>query len=119
MHGETGLGWIVMNLHSAQRRSDFPGISFARLPTARSFSHAENYVAGDWPSRWMTFLRREVEALVRKKHGENYLNDRQVKTELAHINRELRRLKNTDCSVGRAEIKTDCPPPKSDGISRP
>jgi len=54
MHGETDLGWIVMNLHSAQRRSDFPRISFARLPTARSFSHAENYVAGDWPSRWRT-----------------------------------------------------------------
>jgi len=65
---------------------------------------------------WLTFLRREVEALVRKKHGENYLNDRQVKTELAHINRELRRLKNTDCSVGRAEIKTDCPPRKVMGF---
>jgi len=65
---------------------------------------------------WVTLLRREVEALVRKKHGENYLNDRQVKTELAHINRELRRLKNTDCSVGRAEIKTDCPPRKVMGF---
>ena len=41
---------------------------------------------------WLRLLRREVEALVRKKHGENYLKDRQAKTELAHINRELRRL---------------------------
>jgi len=42
---------------------------------------------------WLRLLRREVEALVRKKHGENYLKDRQAKTELARINRELKRLK--------------------------
>jgi len=43
---------------------------------------------------WLRLLRREVEALVRKKHGNRYLKDRQSKTELAHINRELKRLKN-------------------------
>ncbi len=42
---------------------------------------------------WLRLLRREVEALVRRKHGDNYLKDRQSKTELARINRELRRLK--------------------------
>jgi hypothetical protein len=42
---------------------------------------------------WLRLLRREVEALVSKKHGQNYLKDRQVKTELTHINRELKRLK--------------------------
>ena len=42
---------------------------------------------------WLRLLRREVEALVRKKHGNNYLKDRQSKTELARINRELKRLK--------------------------
>jgi hypothetical protein len=42
---------------------------------------------------WLRLLRREVEALVRKKHGNNYLRDQQAKTELARINRELRRLK--------------------------
>ena len=42
---------------------------------------------------FLRLLRREVEALVKKKHGDNYLNDRKAKTELAHINRELRRLK--------------------------
>jgi len=43
---------------------------------------------------WLRLLRREVQALVRKKHGQVYLNDRQSKTELAHINRELKRLKS-------------------------
>ena len=42
---------------------------------------------------WLRLLRREVEALVRKKHGNNYLRDQQAKTELARINRELKRLK--------------------------
>ena len=41
----------------------------------------------------LRLLRREVEALVKKTHGSAYLKDRQAKTELARINRELRRLK--------------------------
>jgi hypothetical protein len=42
---------------------------------------------------WLRLLRCEVEALVREKHGNDYLKDRQANTELARINRELRRLK--------------------------
>lgn len=42
---------------------------------------------------WLRLLRREVEGLVRRKHGDNYLKDRQSKAELARINRELKRLK--------------------------
>lgn len=42
---------------------------------------------------WLRLLRREVEALVRKKHGNDYLMDRQSKAELVRINRELKRLK--------------------------
>ena len=42
---------------------------------------------------WLRLLRREVEMLVRKRHGANYLRNRQAKTELARINRELKRLK--------------------------
>ena len=42
---------------------------------------------------FLRLLRREVEALVKKKHGAAYLKDQQAKTELARINRELKRLK--------------------------
>src|SRR5712692_7346067 len=42
---------------------------------------------------WLRLLRREVEALVSKKHGDNYLKDQQAKTKLARIDRELKRLK--------------------------
>ena len=42
---------------------------------------------------WLRLLRREVEALVKKKHGEGYLKEQRTTAELAHINRELKRLK--------------------------
>lgn len=42
---------------------------------------------------WLRLLRREVEALVKKKHGGDYLKGLQAKTELGGINRELKRLK--------------------------
>jgi len=44
-------------------------------------------------SPFLRLLRREVEALVEKKHGGNFLKARQAKTELARVNRELKRLK--------------------------
>ena len=42
---------------------------------------------------FLRLLRREVEALVKKKYGDNYLKDQQGKAELTRINRELKRLK--------------------------
>jgi hypothetical protein len=42
---------------------------------------------------WLRLLRREVEALVKRKHGANHLKEQQAKTELVRINRELKRLK--------------------------
>lgn len=42
---------------------------------------------------YLRLLRREVEGLVKAKHGATFLQDQQTKTELGRINRELRRLK--------------------------
>ena len=42
---------------------------------------------------FLRLLRREVETLVKRKHGDDYLKDQQAKTELARVNRELKRLK--------------------------
>jgi len=42
---------------------------------------------------FLRLLRREVEALVKKKHGDQYLKAQQAKTELARITRELKRLR--------------------------
>jgi hypothetical protein len=42
---------------------------------------------------WLRLLRREVEALVKKKHGDNYLKDQRARTELAGINRKLKQIR--------------------------
>jgi hypothetical protein len=42
---------------------------------------------------FLRLLRRELEALVKKKHGADFLKERQTNTELAQINREVKRLK--------------------------
>jgi hypothetical protein len=42
---------------------------------------------------WLRLLRREVEALVSAQHGDQYLLERQARTELARVNRELKQLR--------------------------
>jgi len=75
-----------------------------------AFSRPHSAVNGSiYGNPWLRLLRREVEALVRKKHGENYLKDRQVKTELAHINRELRRLKTQVARLEERKSKLIAP----------
>ena len=54
---------------------------------------------------WLRLLRREVEALVKEKYGANYLKDRQAKTELARINRELKRLKSQIAALEERKSK--------------
>jgi len=42
---------------------------------------------------WLRLLRREVEDLVSTRHGERYLRERQARTELKRVNRELKQLR--------------------------
>jgi hypothetical protein len=42
---------------------------------------------------WLRLLRREVEDLVSTRHGERYLRERQARTELQRVNRELKQLR--------------------------
>jgi chromosome segregation ATPase len=42
---------------------------------------------------WLRLLRREVEELVRSRNGEVYLRERQARTELSRVNRELKQLR--------------------------
>jgi hypothetical protein len=42
---------------------------------------------------WLRLLRREVEALVKDKHGDDYLKVRQAKMELDDIHRKLKQLR--------------------------
>ena len=54
---------------------------------------------------FLRLLRREVEALVKKKHGADYLKAQQAKTELARINRELKRLKTQIAALEERKSK--------------
>ena len=63
---------------------------------------------------WLRLLRREVEALVKKKHGDDYLKVQQAKTELAGINRKLKQMK-TQVAVleeRKAKLMADGAPEK-------
>jgi hypothetical protein len=42
---------------------------------------------------WLRLLRREVEDLVSTRHGERYLRERQARSELKRVNRELKQLR--------------------------
>ena len=61
---------------------------------------------------FLRLLRREIEVLVTKKYGKNYLKDRQAKTELAGINRNLRRLKRQIADLEKRKSKLLVAPQK-------
>jgi hypothetical protein len=54
---------------------------------------------------FLRLLRREVEDLVKDKRGGKYLTDRLTKTELARINRELKRLKSQIATLEERKSK--------------
>ena len=61
---------------------------------------------------WLRLLRREVQALVKKRHGDDYLKHQQVKTELGGINRELKRLKTQVAVLEQRKAKLMAEPGK-------
>jgi hypothetical protein len=60
---------------------------------------------------WLRLLRREVEELVRSRQGEQYLQERQARTELARINRDLKQLRAQLATLEkrRAALLSDLP----------
>jgi hypothetical protein len=54
---------------------------------------------------WLRLLRRELEALVEAKHGNDYLRGQQTQVELARINRELKRLLNEVAGLEERKAK--------------
>jgi len=54
---------------------------------------------------WLRLLRREVEALVKKKHGDDFLKVQRAKTELAGVNRKLKQMKREVAVLERRKAK--------------
>jgi len=64
--------------------------------------HRVNYMHGN---PWFRLLRREVEALVKGRHGGGYLKDRKTKAELARIEREIKKLKAQIAELDKQKVK--------------
>ena len=54
---------------------------------------------------WLRLLRREVEALVKKKHGDDFLKVQRAKTELAGVNRKLKQMKREVAVLEKRKAK--------------
>ena len=79
-------------LRDKSAREEF-GLTQEEIHAAAQAGTLQYRVASMHGNPWLRLLRREVEALVIKKYGNSHLKDRQAKTELARVNRELKRLK--------------------------
>jgi hypothetical protein len=90
LYGEWGRKGATLSDKSARKQFGLTQDEIEDAIRAGKLQYREGSVYG---AIWLRLLRREVEALVREKHGEGYLKDRQLKTELASVNRELRLLK--------------------------
>jgi hypothetical protein len=80
----------ISRRHTARKEFGLTQEEIVRAIRAGTLRDRLNSVFGN---PFLRLLRREVEALVKKKHGSDYLMGQQAKTELARINREVRRLK--------------------------
>jgi hypothetical protein len=89
-NGEWGRKGATLSNKTAQEEFGLTWEEITRAIRAGKLQYREHSMHGN---PWLRLLRREVEALVREKHGTSYLKDRQAKTELTRINRELKRLK--------------------------
>ena len=69
---------------------------------AGKLKYRQNWMHGN---PFLRLLRREVEALVEKTRGGDYLRDSQVKTELTRIDRELKRLKTQIAALEERKSK--------------
>ena len=54
---------------------------------------------------YFRLFRKEVEALVKEKHGEKYLKSRYLKNELDQVNTDLRKLKKEISSLEKRKTE--------------
>jgi hypothetical protein len=88
--GEWQLKGATLSDKTARKEFGLTQDEIVRAIRAGTLHYREHSMHGN---PWLRLLRREVEALVKKKHGDNYLKKQQARSELARINQELKRLK--------------------------
>jgi hypothetical protein len=75
---------------TARKEFELTQEEIVRAIRAGTLQYRQNSIFGN---PFLRLLRREVEALVAKKRGKGYLEEQLAKTELARINREVKRLR--------------------------
>ena len=69
---------------------------------AGKLQYRENNMHGN---PWFRLLRHEVEALVRKKGGQDHLHKKKLQKELADLNKEGRKLKTRLKAIERRRVE--------------
>jgi len=69
---------------------------------ADKLQYRENSIYG---SPFLRLIRQEVEALVNEKYGKDYLKKKQLKKELAEVNKTLRQLKSQVLSLEKRKAE--------------
>lgn len=62
----------------------------------------QNHIHGN---PYFRLLREEVEALINDKYGKNHLARKKLETELAQVNKELRKLKSQITSLEKRKVE--------------
>ncbi|MBI5545968.1 MAG: hypothetical protein HY901_18920 [Deltaproteobacteria bacterium] len=101
--GEWGLKNATLSDKTASNEFGLSREEIVAAIKAGKLQYRVGYMHGN---PWFRLLRREVEAMVKKAHGGGFLEDQKTKTELAQVNRELKRLKKkmTALERRRAEL---------------
>ncbi len=91
---EHGLEWqksgATLSDKSAMKEYGLTKEEIYQAIRARKLQFREASMHG---SPWFRLLRREVEGLVKQKHGKDFLSEQVRKTEVTEIDKELRTLK--------------------------
>jgi hypothetical protein len=89
-YGEWGRKGATLSDKTARKEYGLSQDEIIAAIRAGKLQYREGVIYG---APWLRLLRREVEALVVSKRGDDYLKDQQAKAELSRVNRELKRLK--------------------------
>lgn len=87
---------------TARKEYDLTQAEIVRAIRAGKLQYREGSIYGN---PLLRLLRREVEALVEEKRGGDHLKEKRAKTELASVNRELRRLKKETAALEKRKSK--------------
>jgi hypothetical protein len=91
-------------LSDKSARAEF-GLTQAEIIAAVKAGKLQYRVNNMYGNPYLRLLRREVEALVREKHGETHLKQKKIQTELAQVNKALQALKRQAAVLEKRKVE--------------